>query len=312
MRVTRGILLAVVIVCICRSSTALAEPDNPAFRGLPDQREAEAARGRKTLFGAPLNPQSRFGLAWFPETLRAPEMDLEFSELQVNWFHAEKKGRQIDEVKGEVEQAFGSLTLEIELPYLRDAQAVFESETGQRHKDEGLSRVEIGLRAPLFQCVSPDGNIDYTLVGAFELALPTNNDFSKDTEISPRVYQLLRLGEHFSVQLAIGYEFLIGPEDGGGSSIQYAATFGYHLSHDDLSLPGVIDTIPIFEIVGENSLAGEERGHNPVFGTLGFRVNIKPIFNFQPRIGIGYEFPINGAAHEEFHWGVVTSFVFEL
>src|SRR5438045_681751 len=179
MRVIVCTVLAASVVCIFRSSAALAEPDNSAFRGLPDQREAEAARGRKTLLGAPLNPQSRFGLAWFPETLRAPEMDLEFQELQVNWFHAEKKGRQIDEVKGEFEQAFGSFTFEIELPYLRDAQAAFESETGRRHKDEGLSRVEMGLRAPLFQWVSPDGFVDYTLVGAFELALPTNNDFSK-------------------------------------------------------------------------------------------------------------------------------------
>src|SRR5437773_1977578 len=125
-----------------------ARAGDQELRALPDTRELEAARDRKTLFGQPLAKGSEYGLAWFPETLRAPEMDLEYSELRLDWFHAEKSGRRVDEVKAETERSFGSLTLEVELPYLRDQES--------RHRDEGFSRIEIGARAPLFQFVSAD------------------------------------------------------------------------------------------------------------------------------------------------------------
>jgi hypothetical protein len=31
----------------------------------------------------------------------------------------------------------------------------------------------------------------------------------------------------------------------------------------------------------------------------------------QPRLGLGYVFPINDGAREELHWGIFTSLVFE-
>src|SRR6266850_752809 len=116
--------------------------DHPTS-SLPDEREREAALHRRTLFSGPVDQRSEFGQAWFPETLRAPEMDLEFSEVRLDWFHAEKKGRRGDEVKIELEKAFGSLTLEVEAPWVRE-------EEGNR-VDEGVERVEVGLRYPLFQ-----------------------------------------------------------------------------------------------------------------------------------------------------------------
>ena len=44
----------------------------------------------------------------------------------------------------------------------------------------------------------------------------------------------------------------------------------------------------------------------------GIRVNTQPIWGFQPRVGIGYEFPMNQAAREELRWGILFSYVFEL
>src|SRR5437763_1949158 len=95
---------ALLVVSLLPALTAKAEQPTDY---LPDRREVEAARGRQTLFG-PVDPRSRYGLAWFPETLRASEMDLEYSELRLDYFHAEKSGHYQDETKAEIEHAFGS------------------------------------------------------------------------------------------------------------------------------------------------------------------------------------------------------------
>src|SRR5436190_2493298 len=87
------VLLLIDLLCVCASSVSLGQEHPTA--SLPDEREREAALHRRTLLG-PVDQRSEFGQAWFPETLRAPEMDLEFSEVRLDWFHAEKSGRRAD------------------------------------------------------------------------------------------------------------------------------------------------------------------------------------------------------------------------
>src|SRR2546430_3999063 len=89
-------------------SVRSAAGQGSGLRSLPDSREAEAAKGRTTLFSGPVDQRSEFGKAWFPEPLRASEMDLEFSEIRLDWFHGEQHGHYQDEVKVELEKAFGS------------------------------------------------------------------------------------------------------------------------------------------------------------------------------------------------------------
>jgi hypothetical protein len=297
------------------AATQPTNPDHP-YTGLPDTRELEAAKERTTLFGQPLNSKSRYGLAWFPETLRAPEMDIEYSEMRLDYFHSEGDSRRTNEVRAEFEQSFGSLTLELELPYLWEQTSSEEADGSGDHAEpvtkDGFSRIEMGARYPLFQYVSPGGDIDYTCVGAFELALPGSSHFGRDTEISPRVYQLLRVGDHASVQTSIAYAVLVGPENGGGTAMEYGFTFGYSFAHDEMPIPGVVMFTPIFELVGENVLSGDERGANPLFGVAGVRFYTEPVWFFQPRIGIGYEFPLNHHAQDELDWGVLLSCNFEL
>ena len=49
-----------------------------------------------------LDRRSTYGRYWFPEPLRTDEADVD-NEIRVDYFHAEKRGTQADELKLEVE-----------------------------------------------------------------------------------------------------------------------------------------------------------------------------------------------------------------
>jgi hypothetical protein len=48
-----------------------------------------------------------------------------------------------------------------------------------------------------------------------------------------------------------------------------------------------------------------------LLGNAAVRFNLNAIGSIQPRLGVGFVFPIDNAAREEVHWGVYTSLVFE-
>ena len=246
-----------------------------------------------------LDPRSRYGEYWFPEPLRAPEMDVD-REFRVDWLHTEKRGKQNDEVVGELEYNVGLLSLELEVPYERESGG-----------SSGIGNIELAARHPVYQYVSPEQGFDYTLVGAFELAVPTESKVSQDTELVPQVFQLMRFGEHFSVQTSLGYSIRVGPVEGGESGLEYSAVFGYALQRDEFRLPGVDTTIPILEFIGEHGLSKADAGENTISGTLGARFILPAVGSLQPRLGIGYVFPINHNARNDFKWGVISSLVFE-
>ncbi|MDB5323714.1 MAG: hypothetical protein JWN40_5345 [Phycisphaerales bacterium] len=293
----KPLTLVFIALFIVSARIAAAEPD-------------ALSSGR--YMGGLLDHRSRYGQFWFPEPLRGPEMDVD-RELRIDWFHSEKKGVQQDEVKAEVEYNFGLLTLEVAAGYDRASSSAFDAALGRTIRDveDGASGIELSARHPIYQYVSSDGFFDYTLVAALEVAAPSGSKISKDTEIVPQLFQLLRFGEHFSLQTSVGYSALIGPNEGGASALEYSVILGYNLEHDDLPLPGVLRTIPIFELNGAWGLSREETGHNTLFGTAGVRLNFNSIGPAQPRIGIGYVFPIDQGARDELRWGIVTSLVFE-
>jgi hypothetical protein len=263
---------------------------------------------RYGLFNA-LDHRSRYGQFWFVEPLRGPEMDVD-REFRVDWFHGEDQHVQEDEVTAELEYNFGLLTVELELPYEREAELSAEG----REVAEGIGNIELSARHPIYQWVSNDGNLDYTLVGALELALPTQSEISHDTEVVPQIFQLLRVGEHVSIEASAGESFLIGPDEGGSSAFEYNFVLGYNLEHEELPIPGIERTIPIFELNGErvtNGADGDDDSDNELFGTVGARFNLTPVAGLQPRIGFGYVFPIDHGARSSLDWGVITSLVFE-
>ena len=104
---------------------------------------------------------------------------------------------------------------------------------------------------------------------------------------------------------------LFGPgEDSGLHTLEYGFVLGVTFQHKELPLPGVRQFIPMFEIRGEKQLNHED-AHNSVLADAGFRVNLKSIGNIQPRIGVGYVFPMNQVARGDVHHGIYTSLIFE-
>src|ERR1700751_596934 len=91
----------------------------------------------------------------------------------------------------------------------------------------------------------------------------------------------------------------------------YGFVFGYTIQHRELPLPAVQQLIPVFELNGETELNKGDAGQTSLLGTLGFRAHLKTVGSVQPRLGLGFVFPINGGAREDTHWGVITSLVFE-
>jgi hypothetical protein len=120
------------------------------------------------------------------------------------------------------------------------------------------------------------------------------------------------VGQRFTVQSVFGYSKLFGSgEEGGLETFEYGFVFGYSIEHRELPLPAVQQFIPMFELSGETGLNKADAGRNSLLGNACFRLNMNPIGRIQPRLGLGYVFPITTAARQDLHWGIFTSLVFE-
>ena len=143
------------------------------------------------------------------------------------------------------------------------------------------------------------------------MGIPTQSAVSKNTEFVPKIFDDLKIG-NFTTQAILGYSTLFGPgDDGGLQTFEYGFVFGYTIPHDKLPLPDVEQLIPVFELMGETELNKTNPGHNSLLGDAGIRVNLKAIGRIQPRPGVGFVFPLDSAAREDTHWGVIASLVFE-
>jgi hypothetical protein len=271
---------------------------------LGDEPVTQSSSDHYGLFGL-LDHRSIYGQYWFPEPLNADESDVD-NEIRVDWHHMEKTGKQQDTVDMEVEKSFGLLTLEVSPGYESD-----RSDTDGNQS--GLTNIELGARYPIFQYVSPHQFFDTTFVFGLEISPPSGSEISKDTEFVPKLFNLTRLGEHLSIQTGLGDSILVGPEGRGLSTIEYGIQFGYELTHSVLPIPGILSTVPILEFDGEHTVNQDDAGLDELFGTIGFRLNFDSIswLPAQPRIGLGYTFPVDQGARNDFDWGIVTSIVFE-
>jgi len=270
-----------------------------------------------TTTNSPVAPDTRYGLFnWldhhssygqgvFPEPFLVDDSDLEVNEARLDWLHTEAHAQQSDTVTAEVEKGFGNLTLEIEVPYERDAAA-------GENTEQGIGNIDLGARYPLYEYAAANDFFDTTFGTAVEVGIPVNSAVSKNAEFVPKVFNDLRVGEHFTLQSIVGYSTLFGGgDDGGLQTFEYGFTFGYTIPHSELPLPGVQQLIPVFELAGATELNKDDPGHDSLLGNIGFRANLKTIGSVQPRLGLGFVFPIDSGAHDEVHWGVVTSLVFE-
>jgi hypothetical protein len=284
--------------CLCLAMLAAATLHvHAGDADAPAPAEADTST-RYGLFNG-LDHRSSYGLGVFPEPFLVDDSDLEVNEARVDWFYSRAAGHQQNNViTGELEKGFGNLTLEIEVPYEIDKIA--------GRTIHGWDNIDLGARYPLFEAVSKSGNADTTFGVAIEVGIPTTTVFSKNTEFVPKVFNDTRFG-NFTIQSIIGYSMLYGPgDDGGLNTFEYGFTLGYAIQKP---LPGVDQFIPIFELSGEKELNHDVS--NSIIANAGFRVNLKAIGRIQPRLGIGYVFPLNRAGEDNVQSGVYTSLVFE-
>jgi hypothetical protein len=66
----------------------------------------------------------------------------------------------------------------------------------------------------------------------------------------------------------------------------------------------------VFELTGETALNKADKGLNSLTGNAAVRINFKTIGLVQPRLGVGYVFPIDNGARQDINWGLITSLVF--
>lgn len=270
--------------------------------GDPTVSASTTTSDRYGLFGL-LDHRSSYGQGVYPEPFLIDDSDLEENEIRFDWFHAKAGSGRTDVGTFEFEKGFGPVTFEIEAPYERDG--------GPDGVVQGFGNIDLGLRCPVYQYVSPGGFFDTTFGVAMEVGIPTTSQISKNAEWVPKVFNDLRLGSHVTLQSICGYSILSGPgEDSGLHTFEYGFILGYTIPHKELPIPGVEQLIPIFEVSGEKQLNHDDT-HNSVLANIGFRANLKAIGRIQPRIGVGYVFPMNEVARDDVHHGIYTSLVFE-
>ncbi len=299
---SQGILSRLNVLLLClwlwTAVSGLAAPDEQNVA----MATAAPAGTHYGLFDL-LDHRSEYGQGVFPEPFLVDDSDLEPGEARVDWFHSEADGSRSDTGKVEIEKGFGLMTVELEVPYERDR--VDGTTT------EGFDNIDLGARYPFLQFVSANGFVDSTLGAGIEVGVPTGSALSKNAELVPKIFNDLKVGD-FTVQSILGYSTLFGPgEDGGLQTFEYGFVFGYTVPHTRLQLPGVLEVIPFFELVGETELNKVDAGHNSLLGNAGLRLNLKAIGRVQPRPGVGFVFPMDSGARAETHWGVITSLVFQ-
>ena len=175
-----------------------------------------AARMAKAYF---LSPSSWMTQTWKP------------TKARFDWLHTRGDNQHSDTFKAEIEKGFGLLTLELELPYVRE---VSDGEVSR-----GIDNMDVGARHPIYQYVSGNGFVDSTFGVGIEVGIPVDSSFSQNTELVPKVFNDLKLGDHFTLQSVFGYSMLYGPgEDGGLQTFEYGFVFGYTIQHKELPLPG--------------------------------------------------------------------------
>ena len=251
-----------------------------------------------------LDHRSAYGTGVFPEPFLVDDSDLEEAEFRLDWLHTEGFHQRSDGVTAEIEKGFGLLTLEAEIAYERD------SSDGELA--EGIGNIDLGARYPLVQFVSESGFVDDTFGVALEVGIPANSSVSKNGEFVPKIFNDLRVGDHFTLQSVLGYSRLFGGgPDRGVEMFEYGFVFGWSIQHQELPLPEVQQLIPMFELSGETGLNKDNHGQSSILGDVGFRANFKAIGPIQPRLGLAFVFPLDRDARRDTHWGIATSLVFE-
>jgi hypothetical protein len=254
-----------------------------------------------------LDHRSAYYHQGFPEPFRVEDTTVD-QELRLDWQHVESRTGITNQSIAEVQQPVGIVTFELQTSYAANQT------TGTLEDDpnpSGFGSIELGARCPVLQFISAGRVMDNTVGLNLEVGVPTNSPISKNTEITPGVFDDLLIGQ-FSIQSLIGISSLLGSEPiEGREAIEYGVAFGYAIEHGDFPLPAIDQVTLLFELVGETALSGARPGQDALTATAGIRFEFKSIGPIQPELGLAYFFPIDQGGREELKWGTILSFDFE-
>ena len=236
-----------LIGCVCGVASAFL----PAALQADELVSTPAPGTRYGLFNG-LDHRSEYGQGAFPEPFLVDDTALEVNEARFDWLHTRAGGNShSDHFKAEVEKGFGLMTVELEVPYVRD------SSDGEITK--GFANIDLGALYPFYQYVSPHNLLDTTFGAAIEVGIPTTSPVSQNTELVPKIFNDLKVGE-FTLQSLAGYSMLFGPgPDGGVQVFEYGLVFGYMIPRSSL-------LISTHYCCPYKSPYGERRGYIHPFG----------------------------------------------
>jgi hypothetical protein len=219
--------------------------------------------------------------------------------------HSRAGSGQTDIGSVEIQEGFGLLTLEAELPYERIISP------GQPSVN-GMGSIDLAARYPLYQWVSADQMIDATFGLSMDGELPVDSTVTRNGELDPAVFNALKLGTHLTVQTVLGYSTLTGGgDDGGLQTFEYGFSFAWAIPHRELPLPGVAELIPMAELSGERGLNLDEAGQDSVLADIGFRAQMKSVGDLHSSIGFAWVIPVDSGGREDLHWGFIVSTIFD-
>jgi len=272
------------------------------LRADDDDAPATTAAGGSARYGLfnGLDHRSSYGKDIYPEPFLVDDSNKEDNEVRLEWLLSRAAGhRQNNVFTSELSHGVGEVTLQLEVPY--------EIDNRPGRGAHGWNDIDARARCPLFQAVAPGGFADTTFGAALEVGIPVNTVFSKNAELLPQVFNDTRIGK-FTIQSLFGYSMLFGAggTEGGLRTFEYGFTLGYSIEKPCAS---VEQFFPIFELTGGKDLNKDEA--NSLTGGAGIRVNLKAIGKLEPRLGIGYVFPMNRVALQEMHSGIYTQFGFD-
>jgi hypothetical protein len=275
----------------------------PKPAGSPDTNPVAS----RYFFGL-LDHQSSYGKDFFPDPFLGPEFDAE-QQIELDYLHSEKPGLRDDEVDAGVQwNVLGQLTIAADFGWNSQHQDGPQSNDADQDGGTGWESLDLAVYHPLIQYVTRDNFLDYTAVARLDVGIPTRTPASgSDVQLTPYLGQLLRIGDHISLETWTGSQFTIAPHQ--TSQFLYGASFGYQLSHSQLPLPDVQATIPSFEFDGQTPFSGN--GQDALFAVAGININFNPIDEAQPTLQLGYQFPLDQGARDQLRWGIIAQLLLE-
>ena len=88
-------------------------------------------------------------------------------------------------------------------------------------------------------------------------------------------------------------------------ALVYGALLGWRIKHEELPAPLTESITPMLELDGSRPFTAAG-GQDALSGVIGANLEFESIGHVQPALSIGWEFPIDQGARDQFRWGIIA------